>query len=171
MKKQLDQVYAHARGAAQGFLDEYYRRQNPFETAKQHKVSVHVHTLLPLGETSWRVGWREEARNLDGLAIQPDQLGSHPDHCPGAAQRRGCDSGESDWLVCRGPELDATTLRGDSIMQIRVRAAAECRRAEHRAVLPTPAVPLFPPRTSCRLREVKDPPTLPTWRRRDPAAA
>lgn len=47
MKKHLDHVYAHARRATQGFLDEYYRAHNSFETAKQQKISVHIHTLLP----------------------------------------------------------------------------------------------------------------------------
>src|SRR5207253_3659401 len=55
MKKTLEQVYAYARGPARPFLDEYYRTNNPFETAKTYVVVPTVTSLLQLSPTSWQI--------------------------------------------------------------------------------------------------------------------
>jgi type IV secretion system protein TrbF len=61
MKRSLEQVYAYARGPARTFLDQHYRENNPFETAKTYTVSPAVTSLLQLSERSWQVRWRGSA--------------------------------------------------------------------------------------------------------------
>jgi type IV secretion system protein TrbF len=67
LKRNLDQVYAYARGPAVSLLDEYYRAANPFERAKQTTVSVDVQSLLLVSERTWQVRWTETSRGLDGV--------------------------------------------------------------------------------------------------------
>jgi type IV secretion system protein TrbF len=69
MKRSLDQVYAYARGPARTFLDQHYRENNPFETAKTYTVSPAVTSLLQVSERSWQVRWNEEQRGLDGTVL------------------------------------------------------------------------------------------------------
>jgi type IV secretory pathway TrbF-like protein len=73
MKKALEQVYSYARGPARTFLDEYYRTNNPFETAKTYVVVPTVTSLLQLSPTSWQIRWTEERRGLDGLPLGKSQ--------------------------------------------------------------------------------------------------
>jgi type IV secretion system protein VirB5 len=69
MKRNFEQVYAYARGPARIFLDEHYRANNPFETAKTYTVAPTVSSLLRLSEHSWQVRWSEEQRGLDGTLL------------------------------------------------------------------------------------------------------
>src|SRR2546428_9475885 len=69
IKRGLDQVYAYARGSARTFLDDHYRANNPFETAKTYTVLPAVTSLLQLSERSWQVRWSEEQRGLDGTLL------------------------------------------------------------------------------------------------------
>jgi len=69
MKRNFEQVYAYARGPARIFLDEHYRANNPFETAKTYTVAPTVSSLLQLSEHSWQVRWSEEQRGLDGTLL------------------------------------------------------------------------------------------------------
>jgi len=69
MKRSFEQVYAYARGPARIFLDEHYRANNPFETAKTYTVAPTVSSLLRLSERSWQVRWSEEQRGLDGTLL------------------------------------------------------------------------------------------------------
>ena len=73
MKKGLEQVYAYARGSARTFLDDHYRTNNPFETAKTYVVLPTVTSLLQLSPTSWQIRWTEERRGLDGLHLGKSQ--------------------------------------------------------------------------------------------------
>lgn len=67
LKRNLDQVYAYARGPAVSLLDEYYRALNPFDRAKQATVSVDVQSLLLVSERTWQARWTETSRGLDGV--------------------------------------------------------------------------------------------------------
>lgn len=69
LKRNLDQVYAYARGPAVSFLDEYYRGSNPFEHAKKFTVSVDIQSLLLLSDRTWQVRWTETSRGLDGSVL------------------------------------------------------------------------------------------------------
>jgi len=69
MKRSLEQVYAYARGSARVFLDDHYRGNNPFETAKTYTVAPAVTSLLQVSDRSWQVRWSEEQRGLDGTLL------------------------------------------------------------------------------------------------------
>jgi type IV secretion system protein VirB5 len=69
MKRSFEQVYAYARGPARIFLDEHYRANNPFETAKTYTVAPAVTSLLQVSGRSWQARWSEEQRGLDGSLL------------------------------------------------------------------------------------------------------
>ena len=68
----LNSLLAHARGAADRFLDEYYHADtahNPFRIAQKQTVSVQIDSILQLSSKSYQVRWTEQARDLNGAAI------------------------------------------------------------------------------------------------------
>ncbi|MGH7778976.1 MAG: VirB8/TrbF family protein [Candidatus Binataceae bacterium] len=69
----LNALLAHARGAADRFLDEYYHSDefghNPFKIAEKQTVSVQVDSILQLSQRSYQVRWTEEQHDLNGVAI------------------------------------------------------------------------------------------------------
>ncbi len=68
----LNSLLAHAHGAADRFLDEYYHAdpaRNPFQIAQKQTVSVQIDSILQLSPKSYQVRWTEQARNLNGAAI------------------------------------------------------------------------------------------------------
>jgi type IV secretion system protein VirB5 len=71
-QQSLNALLAHARGAADHFLDEYYhsdQSHNPFEIAQKETVSVQVDSILKLSAKSYEVRWTELRRDLNGAAI------------------------------------------------------------------------------------------------------
>jgi type IV secretion system protein TrbF len=71
-QQQLNSLLAHARGAADRFLDEYYHvdtAHNPFQIAQKQTVSVQIDSILRLSPKSYQVRWTEQARDLNGAAI------------------------------------------------------------------------------------------------------
>jgi type IV secretory pathway TrbF-like protein len=67
----LNSLLAHARGAADRFLDEYYHvdtAHNPFQIAQKQTVSVQIDSILQLSPKSYQVRWTEQARDLNGAA-------------------------------------------------------------------------------------------------------
>jgi type IV secretory pathway TrbF-like protein len=71
-QQRLNALLAHARGAADHFLDEYYhsdQSHNPFEIAQKQTVSVQVDSILKLSAKSYEVRWTELRRDLNGAAI------------------------------------------------------------------------------------------------------
>ena len=69
MKRSFEQVYAYAQGPARVFLDDHYRANNPFETAKTYTVFPAVSSLLQVSDRSWQIRWSEEQRALDGTLL------------------------------------------------------------------------------------------------------
>jgi type IV secretory pathway TrbF-like protein len=69
----LNALLAHARGAADRFLDDYFHSDgfshNPFKIAEKQTVSVQVDSILQLSPRSYQVRWTEEQRDLNGAAI------------------------------------------------------------------------------------------------------
>jgi type IV secretion system protein VirB5 len=71
-QQQLNSLLAHARGAADRFLDEYYHvdtAHNPFQIAQKQTVSVQIDSILRLSPKSYQVRWTEQTRDLNGAAI------------------------------------------------------------------------------------------------------
>ena len=71
-QRQLNSLLAHAHGAADRFLDEYYHADtahNPFRIAQKQTVSVQIDSILQLSSKSYQVRWTEQARDLNGAAI------------------------------------------------------------------------------------------------------
>jgi type IV secretion system protein VirB5 len=71
-QQMLNSLLAHARGAADRFLDEYYHADsahNPFQIAQKQTVSVQIDSILQLSAKSYQVRWSEQARDLNGTAI------------------------------------------------------------------------------------------------------
>ena len=84
----LNALLAHARGAADRFLDEYYHSDNfahnPFKIAEKQTVSVQIDSILQLSPRSYQVRWTEQQRDLNGVAVgSPYALG-------GGAGNRNC---------------------------------------------------------------------------------
>jgi type IV secretion system protein TrbF len=71
-QQMLNALLAHARGAADRFLDEYYHSDpsnNPFQIAQKQTVSVQIDSILPLSAKSYEVRWTEVRRDLNGAVI------------------------------------------------------------------------------------------------------
>lgn len=70
-QERLASLHAHARGAADRFLDDYYHSDNfahnPFQIAQKQTVSVRIDSILQLSQQSYQVRWSEEARDLNGV--------------------------------------------------------------------------------------------------------
>src|SRR5271170_941546 len=69
-QQMLNSLLAHARGAADRFLDEYYHADtahNPFRIAQKQTVSVQMDSILQLSSKSYQVRWTEQARDLNGV--------------------------------------------------------------------------------------------------------
>ncbi|HUY28590.1 MAG TPA: VirB8/TrbF family protein [Candidatus Binataceae bacterium] len=69
----LNSVLAHARGAADRFLDDYFHSDgfthNPFKIAEKQTVSVQIDSILQLSPQSYQVRWNEVPRDLNGIEI------------------------------------------------------------------------------------------------------
>ncbi len=60
----LNALLAHARGAADRFLDAYYHSggftHNPFKLAEKQTVSIQIDSILQLSPSSYQVRWSEQ---------------------------------------------------------------------------------------------------------------
>ncbi len=69
----LNSLLAHARGAADRFLDAYYHSDgfthNPFKIAERQTVSVQIDSILQLSPQSYQVRWTEIQHDLNGVEI------------------------------------------------------------------------------------------------------
>ena len=69
----LNSLLAHARGAADRFLDQYYHSDgfthNPFKIAEKQTVSVQINSILQLSAQSYQVRWTEVQSDLNGVAL------------------------------------------------------------------------------------------------------
>ncbi len=71
-QQMLNSLLAHAHGAADHFLDEYYHSDNahnPFRIAQKRTVSVQINSILQLSAKSYQVRWTEQAHDLNGAAM------------------------------------------------------------------------------------------------------
>lgn len=67
-KNLLGLAYQQTAGPAIGFLNDYFRAEDPFARARQHTVMPSVRNTLQLGERTWQVEWVETLRTLEGKA-------------------------------------------------------------------------------------------------------
>ena len=69
----LHSLLAHARGAADRFLDAYYHSDgfthNPFKIAEKQTVSVQIDSILQLSPQSYQVRWTEVPHDLNGVEL------------------------------------------------------------------------------------------------------
>jgi type IV secretion system protein TrbF len=68
-QERLNALLAHAQGAADRFLDEYYHADashNPFQIAQKQTVTVQLDSILKLSPQSYEVRWTEVRRDLNG---------------------------------------------------------------------------------------------------------
>ncbi len=69
----LNSLLAHARGAADRFLDDYFHSDgfshNPFKIAEKQTVSVQIDSILQLSPQSYQVRWTEAEHDLNGAVF------------------------------------------------------------------------------------------------------
>ncbi|WGO96439.1 conjugal transfer protein TrbF (plasmid) [Pseudomonas viciae] len=70
----LKEAYAtiNRRGPSYNALNDYFRKNEPFERAKNESVTVTVQPPQPLSENTWRVEWQEERRGRDGALLDTE---------------------------------------------------------------------------------------------------
>ena len=72
-QQMLNSLLAHARGAADRFLDAYYHSDdfahNPFKIAEKQTVSVQIDSILQVSSHSYQVRWAEISHDLNGVVI------------------------------------------------------------------------------------------------------
>jgi type IV secretion system protein VirB5 len=56
--------------AAYGDLNTYFRAADPFKRAQTQTVDVHITSVLPISQYTWRVEWNEETDSRDGSTQQ-----------------------------------------------------------------------------------------------------
>lgn len=72
-QERLNDLLAHAHGAANKFLESYYHAddfaKNPFQIAKHQTVSVQLEAILQPSPKSYEVHWTETARDMSGAPL------------------------------------------------------------------------------------------------------
>ena len=58
-KTVINRAYGHAKDGALGFLNDYFKKSNPFLREAEGTVAVQVQSVLRLSAASWQVQWRE----------------------------------------------------------------------------------------------------------------
>jgi type IV secretory pathway TrbF-like protein len=65
-KRWLDSVYSVASTAAASYLNDFYKKSDPFNTARTSMVAVDIQAALPLSKDTWQIQWTETKRGLNG---------------------------------------------------------------------------------------------------------
>lgn len=67
-KRWLDSVYAISSAPAATFLNDYYKKNDPFDRGRTTLVSVELQgPPLPISDKSWQIQWTETTRGLNGV--------------------------------------------------------------------------------------------------------
>jgi type IV secretion system protein TrbF len=69
----LRYVKTHVTGAADHFLGDYYRENNPHLAARVHSTAITIASLIEVGPHSWQVRWIETHYDPQGHRIDGDQ--------------------------------------------------------------------------------------------------
>jgi type IV secretion system protein VirB5 len=74
-QQMLNALLAHARGAADHFLDDYFHSDNfshnPFKLAEKQTVAVQLDSILQTSPGGYQVRWTETQRDLNGVVMGP----------------------------------------------------------------------------------------------------
>ena len=69
----LNDLLAHAPGAANKFLESYFHAddfaKNPFQLMKHQTVSVQIESILQASQKSYQVRWSETALDMSGAPL------------------------------------------------------------------------------------------------------
>ena len=67
-RKAIDVVYAHiaSGSAAQSFVTEFDRANDPFTRGRTETVSIEVNSVLATGDRTYQIDWIETTRDLSG---------------------------------------------------------------------------------------------------------
>lgn len=65
-KRWLNSIYAVSTTSAAQFLNDHYKKDDPFNTGRTSLVAVDIQTALPLSKNSWQINWTETRRSLSG---------------------------------------------------------------------------------------------------------
>ena len=107
-QQQLNALLAHARGAADRFLDAYYHADgfthNPFKLAEKLTVAVQIDSILQLSDHSYQVRWTETARDLSGVNLRA------PTHWEAQLQTQRIPPDSSDTIVSNPLGLYVTQI-------------------------------------------------------------
>ena len=68
-KTVINRAYAHAKDGALGFLNDYFKKSNPFLREAEGTVTVQVQSVLRLSPRSWQVQWRETQHAPAGRVV------------------------------------------------------------------------------------------------------
>ena len=68
-KTVINRAYGHAKDSALGFLNDYFKRSNPFLREAEGTVTVQVQSVLRLSASSWQVQWRETQIAATGRVV------------------------------------------------------------------------------------------------------
>jgi type IV secretory pathway TrbF-like protein len=58
------------RSAAYADLNNYFRVNDPFKRAQTQTVNIHITSVLPISQNTWRVEWDEQTSSRDGSTKQ-----------------------------------------------------------------------------------------------------
>jgi type IV secretion system protein VirB5 len=96
-QQMLNALLAHARGAADRFLDAYYHADgfmhNPFKLAEKQTIAVQIESILQLSPQSYQVRWTEASRDLNGVNV------GAPTHWEAQLQTRIVPANSADAIV------------------------------------------------------------------------
>ena len=68
-KTVINSAYGHAKDSALGFLNDYFKKSNPFLREAEGTITVQVQSVLRLSASSWQVQWRETQIATSGRVV------------------------------------------------------------------------------------------------------
>ena len=96
-QQMLNSLLAHARGAADRFLDAYYHSENfahnPFKRAERLTISVQIDSILSVSSQSYQLRWTEVQHDLNGVLI------GAPTHWEAELQTQVIPPGNEDAII------------------------------------------------------------------------
>ncbi len=107
-QQMLNSLLAHARGAADRFLDSYYHSgnfaHNPFKLAEKLTISVQIDSILSVSSQSYQVRWTEAQHDLNGVLI------GAPTHWEALLQTQVIPPGNEDAIISNPLGLYVTQI-------------------------------------------------------------
>ncbi len=73
-KNALEYMTMHTTGDASTYMDDYYRRNKPFEIAKRELVQPEYPTINKISDNGYLVTWKENITNFAGQVLQTQEI-------------------------------------------------------------------------------------------------